>query len=70
MYMYVLLLLLLLLLFRRQLSNVEQQLYASRQVRKLHPMMATRSFTPLSPVLKRMSSSQEQLLLEAEANAK
>ena len=57
-------------LIRRQLSSVEQQLFASRQVRKLHPVMATKPFSPLSPVLKKMSHSQEQLLSEAEAKNK
>ena len=47
---------------RRQLSSVEQQLFASRQVRKLRPVMATKSFSPLSPVLKKISHSQEQLM--------
>lgn len=49
-----------LFLFRRELSNVEQRLNASREKRKLHPVMATRSFSPLSPIVKRMNSIDKE----------
>ena len=48
----------LLVFCRRQLSNVEERLNASREMRKHHPVMATRSFSPLSPIVKRMNSQE------------
>ena len=41
---------------RRQMTSVEQRLNASREVRRQHPVMATRSFSPLSPLIRRMNS--------------
>ena len=48
------------------MSNAEQRLNANREVRKLHPVMATRSFSPLSPILKRMSSQENTTEEETE----
>lgn len=35
-------------------------------MRKLHPVMATRSFSPFSPILKRMTSQENELEREVE----